>query len=102
MDRQRSVQSAESYQKVLEDQQLLDTIRGISRGIKQANRGEARPMRALGRRNKYSRTPDPPEVNPYRIIVTPDYPAVHLSEAATRTKPLARRTSRGVKGEALR
>ncbi len=41
------VQSAAAYQKLVEDQQLLETIRGISRGLEQANRGEGRPMRAL-------------------------------------------------------
>jgi PHD/YefM family antitoxin component YafN of YafNO toxin-antitoxin module len=39
------VQSAEAYQKLLEDQELLEDIRGISRGIEQAKRGEGRPMR---------------------------------------------------------
>ncbi|HEY1341151.1 MAG TPA: type II toxin-antitoxin system Phd/YefM family antitoxin [Bryobacteraceae bacterium] len=41
------VQSAEAYQKLVDDHELLETIRGISRGIEQANRGEGRPMRAL-------------------------------------------------------
>jgi len=41
------VQSAEGYQKLLDDQQLLETIRGIGRGLEQAKRGEGRPMRAL-------------------------------------------------------
>src|SRR6266849_10030650 len=41
------IQSAEAYQKLLDDQQLLETIRGISRGLEQAKRGEGRPMRAL-------------------------------------------------------
>ena len=41
------IQSAEAYQKLLDDQQLLETIRGISRGLEQANRGAGRPMRAL-------------------------------------------------------
>lgn len=39
------VQSAESYQKLLDDQELLDSIRGISRGLEQAKLGEGRPMR---------------------------------------------------------
>jgi PHD/YefM family antitoxin component YafN of YafNO toxin-antitoxin module len=39
------IQSAEAYQKLLDDQQLLETIRGISRGLDQANRAEGRPMR---------------------------------------------------------
>jgi PHD/YefM family antitoxin component YafN of YafNO toxin-antitoxin module len=41
------VQSAGAYQKLLDDQQLLETIRGISRGLEQARRKEGRPMRAL-------------------------------------------------------
>ena len=41
------VQSAQAYQKLLDDQQLLDTIRSISRGLEQAKRGEGRPMRVL-------------------------------------------------------
>jgi hypothetical protein len=41
------IQSAEAYQKLLDDQQILETIRGISRGLEQANRGEGRPMRNL-------------------------------------------------------
>jgi PHD/YefM family antitoxin component YafN of YafNO toxin-antitoxin module len=41
------VQSAEAYQKLLNGQQLLDTIRGIGRGLEQAKRGEGRSMRAL-------------------------------------------------------
>lgn len=41
------VQSAEAYQKLLSDQQLLEVLRGIGRGIEQARRGEGRPMRAL-------------------------------------------------------
>lgn len=39
------VQSAEAYQKLLDDQELLESIRGISRGLEQAKRGEGRPMR---------------------------------------------------------
>ena len=39
------VQSAEAYQKLLDDRELLDSIRGISRGLEQAKRGEGRPMR---------------------------------------------------------
>jgi len=39
------IQSAEAYQKLLEDQELLASIRGISRGLEQAKRGEGRPMR---------------------------------------------------------
>jgi len=41
------VQSAEAYQKLLDDQQLLETIRGIGRGLEQAKRGEGRPLRDL-------------------------------------------------------
>jgi prevent-host-death family protein len=41
------VQSAEAYQKLIDDQQLLEAIRGISRGLEQAKRGEGRPMRTL-------------------------------------------------------
>jgi PHD/YefM family antitoxin component YafN of YafNO toxin-antitoxin module len=41
------IQSAKGYQKLLDDQQLLETIRGINRGLEQARRGEGRPMRAL-------------------------------------------------------
>ena len=41
------VQSAEAYQKLFEDRRLLEPIRGISRGLEQANRGEGRSMRAL-------------------------------------------------------
>jgi prevent-host-death family protein len=41
------IQSAEAYQKLLDGQQLLEMIRGISRGLEQAKRGEGRPMRAL-------------------------------------------------------
>ena len=41
------IQSAEAYQKLLDDQRLLETIRSISRGLEQAKRGEGRPMRAL-------------------------------------------------------
>ena len=37
------VQSAEAYQKLLDDSELLDSIRSISRGLEQAKRGEARP-----------------------------------------------------------
>ena len=39
------IQSAEAYQKLVEDQQLLEALRGISRGLEQAKRGEGRPMR---------------------------------------------------------
>jgi len=39
------VQSAEAYQKLLDDHELLESIRGISRGLEQARRGEGRPMR---------------------------------------------------------
>ncbi len=39
------VQSAEAYQRLLDDHELLDTIRNISRGLDQAKRGEGKPMR---------------------------------------------------------
>ncbi|MGA2271874.1 MAG: type II toxin-antitoxin system Phd/YefM family antitoxin [Bryobacteraceae bacterium] len=39
------IQGAGAYQKLLEDQELLNSIRGISRGLEQARRGEGRPMR---------------------------------------------------------
>ncbi len=39
------IQSAESYQKLLRDRELLERIRSISRGLEQAKRGEGRPMR---------------------------------------------------------
>lgn len=39
------VQSAEAYQKILDDQELLESIRGISRGVEQAKRGAGRPMK---------------------------------------------------------
>ena len=39
------VQSAEAYQRLLDDRELLDSIRSISRGLEQAKRGEGRAMR---------------------------------------------------------
>src|SRR5258708_38939161 len=39
------VQRAEAYQKLVEDHQLLETLRGISRGLEQAKRVDGRPMR---------------------------------------------------------
>ncbi len=40
------VQSAKAYQKLLDRQEeLLETVQGISRGLGQARRGEGRPMR---------------------------------------------------------
>ena len=39
------VQSAKAYQELLSDQELLETIRAISRGLQQARRGEGRPIR---------------------------------------------------------
>jgi PHD/YefM family antitoxin component YafN of YafNO toxin-antitoxin module len=41
------VQSAESYQELLDDRELLDSIRSISRGLEQAKRGEGRAMRVF-------------------------------------------------------
>ena len=39
------IQSAAAYQKLLDDRDRLESIRGISRGLEQAKRGEGRPMR---------------------------------------------------------
>lgn len=39
------VQSADAYQKLLDGQNMLDSIRAVSRGLEQAKRGEGRPMR---------------------------------------------------------
>lgn len=39
------VQSAGAYEKLLEDQELLASLRGIRRGLEQSQRGEGRPMR---------------------------------------------------------
>ena len=41
------VQSAAAYQKLLDDRELLDSIRGVSRGLEQAKPGEGRAMRAF-------------------------------------------------------
>ena len=41
------VQSAEAYQKLLDDHDVLDAIRKISRSLEQANRGEGKPMRGF-------------------------------------------------------
>jgi PHD/YefM family antitoxin component YafN of YafNO toxin-antitoxin module len=41
------VQSAGAYQKLLEDRELLLSIRSISRGLEQAKRGEGRAVREL-------------------------------------------------------
>jgi prevent-host-death family protein len=38
------VQSADAYQKLLDGQELLESIRSVSRGLEQAKRGEGRPM----------------------------------------------------------
>ena len=38
------VQSAEAYQKLLDGQELLESIRSVSRGLQQAKRGEGRSM----------------------------------------------------------
>jgi len=38
------VQSAEAYQKLLDDQELLESIRSVGRGLEQAKRGEGQPM----------------------------------------------------------
>jgi len=42
-----AVQSAEAYQKLLDDRELLDSIRSISRGLEQAKRGEGRAVRGF-------------------------------------------------------
>jgi prevent-host-death family protein len=39
------VQSAEAHQKLLDDQELLESIRSVGRGLEQAKRGEGQPMR---------------------------------------------------------
>ena len=39
------VQSAKSYEKILKDLELLDTLKRIRRGLDQARNGEGRPMR---------------------------------------------------------
>ncbi len=39
------VQSADAYQKLLDDQELLESLRSVNRGLEQAKRGEGRPMR---------------------------------------------------------
>ena len=39
------VQSAHAYQKLLDERELLASIRSISRGLEQAKRGEGRVMR---------------------------------------------------------
>jgi PHD/YefM family antitoxin component YafN of YafNO toxin-antitoxin module len=41
------IQSATAYQKLLDDQALLEKLRGIRRGLEQAQRGEGRPMRTF-------------------------------------------------------
>jgi len=41
------VQSAQAYQKLLDDQELLHTLRIIQKGLEQAKRGEGRPMRTF-------------------------------------------------------
>lgn len=39
------VQSAEAYQKLLKDQEFLESLRSVGRGLEQARRGEGRPMK---------------------------------------------------------
>ena len=39
------VQSAKAYQRLIDDQEILENLRSISRGLEQAERGESRPMR---------------------------------------------------------
>jgi prevent-host-death family protein len=41
------IQSAEAYQKLLDDRRILETLRAIGRGLEQAKRDEGRPMRSL-------------------------------------------------------
>ena len=41
------IQSAKAYQKLIKNQELLDSLRGISRGLEQANRNEGRSMRLV-------------------------------------------------------
>ncbi len=52
------VQSADAYQELLDDRELLDTIRGIGRGLEQAKRGDGKPLRefleALAKEHKIS------------------------------------------------
>jgi len=40
-----AVQSAAAYQKLLDDQDLFNSIRSVSRGLEQAKRGEGLQMR---------------------------------------------------------
>ena len=39
------VQSAPAYQKLMDDQELLESIRSIGRGLEQAKRSKGQPMR---------------------------------------------------------
>ena len=39
------VQSAAAYQSLLEDKEILDSLRSVSRGLEQAKHGEGQPMR---------------------------------------------------------
>lgn len=39
------VQSAAACQSLLEDEEILDSLRSVSRGLEQAKRGEGQPMR---------------------------------------------------------
>ncbi|MFN0100899.1 MAG: hypothetical protein ACKV2U_02295 [Bryobacteraceae bacterium] len=39
------MQSANAYRKLLDDRELLENIRSISRGLEQAKRGKGRPLR---------------------------------------------------------
>jgi PHD/YefM family antitoxin component YafN of YafNO toxin-antitoxin module len=39
------VQSADAYRQLMEDHELLESIRGISRGMEEAKRLERKPMR---------------------------------------------------------
>ena len=52
------IQSAKAYQALLDDKELLETLRSVSRGLEQAKRGEGRPMReflkGLAKENRIS------------------------------------------------
>ena len=38
------IQSADAYQKLLQDHELLESLRSVDRGLEEAKRGEGRPM----------------------------------------------------------
>ncbi|HEX4796390.1 MAG TPA: type II toxin-antitoxin system Phd/YefM family antitoxin [Humisphaera sp.] len=41
------VQSADAYQKIIDDLELLQDLKGIGRGLDQARRGQGKPARAF-------------------------------------------------------